>query len=247
MAVGERGTPASRSDADTGADHPSLKRCLQKLAISCQIAYKGGEINRRSEPMALTICTLDHTSHSAEAVPPPSSAAAGTATSFTSSASSSLSPQAAGPAFGERVRRFGLVETNLVHASRAARAAGLTPTLERRFGHLLSRVRRRRRRDRARTEIILAEPRGLFQSGADIVTVSPPADRAPPARARRLAPKPKRPEPTRRRASRGSRGSPARSRRRSACRARCSGWPRSRAASSSAGGSPTAPRTRRRS
>ena len=112
--------------------------------------------------MALTICTLDHTSHSAEAV----SAAIKRCVvqPFT---------QAAGPAFGERVRRFGLVETNLVHASRTARAAGLTPTLERRFGRLLSESVAAADETGA-TEIILAEPRGLFQSGADIVTVSRP-------------------------------------------------------------------------
>ena len=123
--------------------------------------------------MALTICTLDHTSHSAEAVTAAIKRCSrngdelhfvGVVQPFT---------QAAGPAFGERVRRFGLVETNLVHASRTARAAGLTPTLERRFGRLLSESVAAADEIGA-TEIILAEPRGLFQSGADIVTVSRP-------------------------------------------------------------------------
>ena len=96
--------------------------------------------------MARTICTLDHTSHSAEAV----SAAikrcsrngdelhfVGVVQPFT---------QAAGPAFGERVRRFGHLLSESVAAADETGA----------------------------TEIILAEPRGLFQSGANVVTVSRP-------------------------------------------------------------------------
>jgi nucleotide-binding universal stress UspA family protein len=123
--------------------------------------------------MTRTICTVDHTPHSADAV----SAAiervrknggelrfVGVIQPFT---------EAAGPAYGERVRRFGLVETNLVHASRAAKAAGLTPTLERRFGHLLSEAVAAADEIGA-DEIILAEPKGFFQSGADVVTVTRP-------------------------------------------------------------------------
>ena len=123
--------------------------------------------------MARTICTVDHTSHSTEAV--------STAIERCSRNGAELHfvgvvqpfTQAPGPAYGERVRRFGLVETNLVHASRAARAAGLTPTLERRFGHLLSESVAAADETGA-TEIILAEPKGLFQGGADVVTVSRP-------------------------------------------------------------------------
>jgi hypothetical protein len=81
--------------------------------------------------------------------------------------------EAPGPAYGERVRRFGLVEANLVHACRAARAAGLTPTLERRYGHLLSEAVAAAAETGAH-EIVLVEPKGLFRSGADVITVTRP-------------------------------------------------------------------------
>lgn len=122
--------------------------------------------------MARTICTVDHTEHSAEAVsvaverarPGDEIHFVGVVQPFS---------EAAAPAYGERVRRFGLVEANLVHASRAARAAGLTPTLERRYGHLLSEAVAAADEIGA-DQIVLAEPRGLFQSGADVVTVNRP-------------------------------------------------------------------------
>ena len=123
--------------------------------------------------MALRICTVDHTTNSAEAV----------AVAIERSAKSNdelrfvgvIQPfaEAPGPAYGERVRRFGLVETNLVHACRAARAAGLEPSLERRYGHLLSEAVAAADETGA-DEIVLAEPRGLFQRGADVVTVTRP-------------------------------------------------------------------------
>jgi len=123
--------------------------------------------------MALRICTVDHTTNSAEAV----------AVAIERSARSNdelrfvgvIQPfaEAPGPAYGERVRRFGLVETNLVHACRAARAAGLEPSLERRYGHLLSEAVAAADETGA-DEIVLAEPRGLFQRGADVVTVTRP-------------------------------------------------------------------------
>jgi nucleotide-binding universal stress UspA family protein len=122
--------------------------------------------------MTRTVVTVDHTSHSAEAVrvaverarPGDELHFVGVVQPFT---------DAAGPAYGERVRRFGLVETNLVHASRAARAAGLVPTLERRFGHLLSESVAAADEIGA-GQIILAEPKGLFQTRADVVTVTRP-------------------------------------------------------------------------
>ena len=123
--------------------------------------------------MARTICTVDHADHSAEAV--------SVAVERTRRNGGELHivgvvqplNEAPGPAYGERVRRFGLVEANLVHASRAARAAGLAPTLERRYGHLLSEAVAAADEVGAE-EIVLAEPKGLFQSGADIVTVTRP-------------------------------------------------------------------------
>jgi hypothetical protein len=123
--------------------------------------------------MALTICTVDHTPHSAEAVR--------TAVERCHNRGDELKfvgviqpfVDAAGPAYGERVRRFGLVETNLVHACRAARAAGLEPTLERRYGLLPSEAVAAADESGA-NEIVIAEPRGLFRTGADVVTVSRP-------------------------------------------------------------------------
>ncbi len=123
--------------------------------------------------MARTICTVDHTTHSAEAV--------SVAIERTRKNGGELHlvgvvqplNEAPGPAYGERVRRFGLVEANLVHASRAARAAGLAPTLERRYGHLLSEAVAAADETGA-DEIVLAEPKGLFQSRADVVTVTRP-------------------------------------------------------------------------
>jgi nucleotide-binding universal stress UspA family protein len=122
--------------------------------------------------MARTICTVDHTTHSAEAVsvaverakPGDEIHFVGVVQPFS---------EAPGPAYGERVRRFGLVEANLVHASRAARAAGLTTSLERRYGHLLSEAVAAAD-ELGADQIIVAEPKGLFQSGADIVTVTRP-------------------------------------------------------------------------
>jgi nucleotide-binding universal stress UspA family protein len=128
---------------------------------------------RRSNPMAHTICTVDHTSHSTEAVAVAIERCrkrggevrfVGIVQPFT---------EAAGPAFGERVRRFGLVEANLIQACRAARAAGLTPTLERRFGHPLSESVAAADETGA-DEIIVAEPKGFFQSGAEVHTVKRP-------------------------------------------------------------------------
>ena len=110
--------------------------------------------------------------------PPPSSGAAGAATRSAFVGVVQPFADAAGPAYGERVRRFGLVETNLVQACRAARAAGLAPTLERRFGHLVSEAVAAADETGA-DEIVLAEPKGLFGSGAEIVTVKLPRTERP--------------------------------------------------------------------
>lgn len=123
--------------------------------------------------MARTICTVDHTSHSAEAVSVAVERCARSGDELRFVGVVQPLTEAPGPAYGERVRRFGLVEANLVHACRAARAAGLSPTLERRYGHLLSEAVAAADETGA-DEIILAEPKGLFQSRADIVTVTRP-------------------------------------------------------------------------
>ncbi len=122
--------------------------------------------------MSRTICTVDHTTHSAEAV---SVAVARAKPGDELHFVGVVQPlsEAPGPAYGERVRRFGLVEANLVHAMRAARAAGLSPTLERRYGHLLSEAVAAAD-ELGADQIVLAEPKGLFQGGADVVTVSRP-------------------------------------------------------------------------
>ena len=88
--------------------------------------------------MALRICTVDHTANSAEAVSVAIERSAKSGDELLFVGVVQPFAEAPGPAYGERVRRFGLVEINLVHACRAARAAGLDPTLERRYGHLLS-------------------------------------------------------------------------------------------------------------
>ena len=129
--------------------------------------------------MARIICTVDHTPHFAEALR--------VAVERCRDGSDELRlvgvvepfSAAAAPAYGERVRRFGLVETNLVHASRAARAAGVAPTIERRYGHLLSEAVAAADEYGA-DEIVLAEPRGLFRTGADVVTVSRPQTQRKP-------------------------------------------------------------------
>ena len=123
--------------------------------------------------MALRICTVDHTTNSAEAVSVAIERSAKSGDELLFVGVVQPFADAPGPAYGERVRRFGLVEINLVHACRAARAAGLEPTLERRYGHLLSQAVAAADETGA-DEIVLAEPRGLFSRGADVVTVSRP-------------------------------------------------------------------------
>jgi nucleotide-binding universal stress UspA family protein len=123
--------------------------------------------------MARTICTVDHTPHSAEAVRVAVERCGARGDDLHFVGVVEPFTDAAGPAYGERVRRFGLVETNLVHACRAARAAGLDPSLERRFGHLLSESVAAAEETGAE-QIVLAEPKGFFQTRADVVTVTRP-------------------------------------------------------------------------
>jgi nucleotide-binding universal stress UspA family protein len=129
--------------------------------------------------MALTICTVDHTPHSAEAVRAAVERCRDRGDELRLVGVIQPFGPAVAPAFGERVRRFGLVETNLVHASRAAKAVGITPTLERRYGHLLSEAVAAADEHGA-DEIVVAEPRGLFRTGADVVTVSRPQNQRRP-------------------------------------------------------------------
>lgn len=123
--------------------------------------------------MARTICTVDHTPHSAEAVRIAVERCRQRGDELTLVGVIQPFGAAAAPAYGERVRRFGLVEINLVHASRAAKAAAVTPTIERRYGQLLSEAVAAADQHGA-NEIVIAEPRGLFRTGADVVTVTRP-------------------------------------------------------------------------
>jgi nucleotide-binding universal stress UspA family protein len=136
--------------------------------------------------MTRTICTVDHTPHSSDAVRVAIERAGkrGGEIRFVGVVQPFL--DGAGPAYGERVRRFGLVETNLVHAARAARAAGLTPTLERRFGHLLSESVAAADEIGAE-EIVLAEPKGFFQTGSEVVTITRPQAAREPRRLQLVA------------------------------------------------------------
>ena len=93
--------------------------------------------------------------------------------------------EAAGPAYGERVRRLSLVETNLVRACRAARAAGVAPNVERRFGHVLSEAVAAADEVGA-DEVVLAEPRG---SSAAAPTWSRSPAHGPSGRGSRSSPR----------------------------------------------------------
>ncbi len=127
--------------------------------------------------MSRVVCVVDHTPHSAAVVR--------TAIERCRDRGSDLAlvgvvqpfVDAAGPAYGERVRRLGLVETNLVRACRAARAAEVAPIVERRYGHLLSEAIAAAD-ELGADEVVLAEPRS-FRGGADVVTVSRPESQRP--------------------------------------------------------------------
>lgn len=74
----------------------------------------------------------------------------------------------ASPAYGERVRRFGLTQGNLVRAAGAARAAGLSPTVE-----LSTEGRAPDAHAEAvgADELVTAERRGRFRRGYEVVVV----------------------------------------------------------------------------
>lgn len=72
------------------------------------------------------------------------------------------------PAYGERVRRFGLVQANLVRAARKARLGGLVPTIALREGD----VRREAlaaAHEVGADEVVLAEPGRLLRRGGAVV------------------------------------------------------------------------------
>lgn len=77
----------------------------------------------------------------------------------------------ASPAYGERVRRFGLTQANLVRAARAARAAGLSPRVELSTGgHAPGTLAE----DLGADELVVAEPRGRFRRGYDVAVLPAP-------------------------------------------------------------------------
>ncbi|MGH3023605.1 MAG: universal stress protein [Gaiellaceae bacterium] len=84
------------------------------------------------------------------------------------------------PASGERIRRFGLVQANLVRAARQARSAGVVPTVALRDGDLRTEARAVAREVGA-DEVVLAEPRRFLRRGGETVVVSlaREADREP--------------------------------------------------------------------
>jgi hypothetical protein len=120
--------------------------------------------------MSTLLCTVDHTSSAAQA--------AEAAVDRSERGSEIVlvgvvEPQreAPAPAFGERIRRFGLVETNLVRAARAVRAAGRTPTVVLRFGERSAETLAVADEVGA-DEILFVERRGLLGRRAEVVLVS---------------------------------------------------------------------------
>ena len=75
--------------------------------------------------------------------------------------------EAPSPAYGERVRRFQDVEYALVHGARAARAAGLSPTISIRAGDLAAEALAEARRVGA-TEALLAREHGLLRRRLEV-------------------------------------------------------------------------------
>jgi nucleotide-binding universal stress UspA family protein len=120
--------------------------------------------------MARVLCTVDHTGNAEQAVR--GAIARCRRRGWALDLVGVVQPiaDAPSPAFGERVRRFGLVQANLVRAARAARAAGLSPAIALRTGDLRAEALAAARVLGA-SEIVFAEPR-RFRPGCDIVTVA---------------------------------------------------------------------------
>jgi hypothetical protein len=120
--------------------------------------------------MSTLLCTVDHTSTAAEA--------ADAAIERCQPGSELVlvgvvEPQgeAPAPASGERIRRFGLVEKNLVRAARAVRAAGLSPTVVLRFGERSSETLAVADEVGA-DEILFVERRGFLGRRAAVVVIN---------------------------------------------------------------------------
>src|SRR4249920_2502158 len=90
--------------------------------------------NPKESAMSTLLCTVDHTSRATEAAEAAIERCREPGSELVLVGVVEPQSEAPAPAFGERIRRFGLVEKNLVRAARAVRAAGLTPTVVLRFG-----------------------------------------------------------------------------------------------------------------
>ena len=147
-----------------------MKHSFWMVAKLYRIAYNTG--------MSTVLCVVDHTPSSGDAVRRAIARSRDRGAELALVGVVQPFADAAGPAYGERVRRLGLVETNLVRAARAARAAGVAPIVERRFGHTLSEAVAAADEVGA-DEVVLAEPRGLFRSRAEVVTIARPQPERP--------------------------------------------------------------------
>jgi threonine dehydrogenase-like Zn-dependent dehydrogenase len=120
--------------------------------------------------MSTLLCTVDHTSSAAEAA---EAAIARCEPGSELVLVGVVEPQseAPAPAFGERIRRFGLVEKNLVRAARAVRAAGLTPTVVLRHGERSAETLAVAAEVGA-DEILFVERRGFLGRRSEVVLVN---------------------------------------------------------------------------
>ena len=121
--------------------------------------------------MARVLCTVDHTRHAAEAVSAAIERCRRRGAQLDLVGVVEPFADAPSPAYGERVRRFGLVQANLVRAARAARAAGLNPAIALRTGEPRAEALATARVLGA-GEVVFAEPRSLLGRGSDVVVVS---------------------------------------------------------------------------
>jgi hypothetical protein len=120
--------------------------------------------------MARVLCTVDHTRHAAGAVRAAIERCRRRGAQLDLVGVVEPFADAPSPAYGERVRRFGLVQANLVQAARSARAAGLNPTIALRTGDARAEALAAARVLGA-GEIVFADPHAL-RRGAEIVVVS---------------------------------------------------------------------------
>jgi len=121
--------------------------------------------------MARVLCTVDHTRHSAEAVRAAIERCRRRGSELDLVGVVAPFADAPSPAYGERVRRFGLVQANLVRAARAARRAGLNPAIALRAGDPRAEALAAARVLGA-SEIVFADPGSLLRRGSEVVAVS---------------------------------------------------------------------------